>query len=62
MAANFHRINEDIRKAVDNVIGVVLSSANSEGEAPVAGSNSISTSNSISSSSSSSISSAIERT
>ena len=61
MAANTHR-NEDIRKAVDNLIRVVQSSANSEGEMPVAGSNSISTSNSISSSISNSISSVMERT
>ena len=61
MAANTHR-NEDIRKAVNNLIRVVQNSTNSEGEMPVAGSNSISTSNSISSSSSNSISSVMERT
>ena len=61
MTANTHR-NEDIRKAVDNLNRAVQNSANSEGEIPVAGSNSISTSNSISSSSSNSISSVMERT
>ena len=61
MAANTHR-NKDIRKAVDNLIRVVQNSANSEGEIPVAGRNSISISNSSSSSSSKSISSVMERT
>ena len=61
MAANTHR-NEDIRKAVDNLIRLVQNSANSKGEIPIAWSNSISTSNSISISSSNSVSSVMVTT
>ena len=60
-AANTRR-NEDIRKAVDNLIRVVHNTASSEGEALIAGDNSISTWNSISSNSSNSISSVTEQT
>ena len=62
IAANFDRINDDIRKTVDNLIRVVQNSADSEGETQAAGSNSISTSNSILYSSSNSVSNGIERT
>ena len=61
MVANTHR-NEDIRKAVDNLIRAVQNSANSEGEIPAAGSNNIGISNNILSSSSNSISGVMERT
>ena len=60
IATNTH-CNEDIKKAVDNLIRVVQNSATSEGETIVAGCNSISASNSISSSSGNSISSVRER-